>query len=230
MLPATQCDNRNDAIPLPWAARLIQRLQALYGAQFSRQWEGVSTSRLIEVWAEELAGYSADEIRRGLDACRSQKFPPTLPEFLLMCRPAMDPAAAFQAAVVGLEARRRGERGEWPHPAVFWAAVKVGQHDMLNIGWNGLRSRWETALRDQFAADTWDPVPDPAHALPPPGGTRTSPEEAHKRLRELGAGDVVNPNVDHKRWAKRAIERAANGERVPAYTLHAAKEALGVEV
>ncbi|MGE4334983.1 MAG: hypothetical protein AB7E55_03285 [Pigmentiphaga sp.] len=229
MLPATQCVDPNEPIPLPWAARLIERLQALYGAQFSRQWESVPAERLALVWAEELAGYTAAEIRLGLDACRTQKFPPTLPEFLLMCRPALDPATAYQAAVVGLEARRRGEQGEWPHPAVFWAAVKVGQHDMLHIGWNGIRSRWESVLREQIAAGQWDPVPAPAIALVAPGGTRTSAEDARRRLRELAAIGIVNPTGDHKIWARKALERDSRGEAVPAHTLRAAREAMGVQ-
>src|SRR5690606_23851424 len=150
---------------------LIERMQSLYGAQFSRQWEGVPTDRLVTVWAEGLAGYTGEEIRRGLQACKSQKFAPTLPEFLLMCRPELDAATAHQEAVQGMEARRRGETGEWSHPAVYWAAVKVGQHDLLNMGWQAIKGRWEKALRDQFAKGDWEPVPVPAVALPSPGKT-----------------------------------------------------------
>lgn len=225
---ATQSDSLPDAIPLPWAAKLIERMQALYGAQFSRQWEGVPTARLVVVWAEELAGYSGEEIRRGLDACRSQKFPPTLPEFLVMCRPEMDAATAHQEAVQGMEARRRGQTGEWSHPAVYWAAVKVGQHDLLNMGWQAIKGRWEKALREQFAKSEWEPVPVPAVSLPSPGKTLATKEEAAARLAEMGAAQVLAPKANHRAWIDRVLEREKRGEKVPHGALKAARDAMAM--
>lgn len=170
------------SLPLPWAARLLERMRTLYGAQFDRQWEVVDPDRLQVVWAEELAGYTGEEIKRGLDACKTQKFAPTLPEFLLFCRPEMDAATAHQEAVAGMESRRRGEQGTWSHPAVYWAAVRVGQHDLLNMGWQAIKGRWERALRDEFARGQWDAVPAPAVALPVPGKTQVTKEEARANL------------------------------------------------
>lgn len=216
------------ALPIKWSAKLIERMKALYGAQFDRQWQGVDPARLPVIWGEELAGYTGQEIARGLDACRSQKFPPTIPEFLLFCRPETDPATAHQEAVAGMDARRRGEVGEWSHPAVYWAAVKVGQHDLLNVGWQAIRGRWEKALREQFARSEWESVPVPAVALPAPGKTLATKEEAAARLAEIGAGQVVNPKTNHRAWIDKVLERERRGERVPVAVLKAAKDAMAM--
>lgn len=231
MLPATQSTALPDPIPLNWAARLIERMTALYGAQFLRQWEGIPAERLPIVWAEELAGYTGEEIARGIDSCRRQKFPPTIPEFLLMCRPNLDPAAAFQEAVAGMTERSRGNLGDWSHPAIYWAAVRVGRHDILANGYQVMRSRWETALRRVLEQGQWDAVPEPREALPAPGQTQLTREEAEQRLRELNAHGLTTHSNDHRRWIAKTMERAARGESVPPAVLRRAQVAaaeLGV--
>ncbi|MDQ4679426.1 hypothetical protein, partial [Stenotrophomonas maltophilia group sp. RNC7] len=51
-------------VPVAWAARVIERMQALYGAKFAQQWEGIEPARLAEAWAQEIADYTAEEIQR----------------------------------------------------------------------------------------------------------------------------------------------------------------------
>ncbi len=192
--------------PVAWAARLIERLHALYGAKFTQQWDGIDPARLAQIWAEELAGYTAEEIGRGLTACRARVFPPTLPEFLLLCRPTLNPEAAYHEAVAGMSARSRGEMGAWSHPGIYWAAVRVTQHDLLSMGWQAIRGRWELALRDVMSAGKWEPVPAPAIALTAPNRTRTSLEESQRFMRtikeKLGLNPMAKqPERDHKAWA-----------------------------
>ncbi len=225
MQTAIQSEARSAPIPMPWASKLIQRLTEMYGAQFLRQWEAVPAERLPIVWAEELAGYTGVEIARGLAACRQQKFPPTLPEFLMLCRPNLDPAAAYQEAVAGMTDRSRGQLGEWSHPAIYWAAVRVGRHDLLSNGYQVMRSRWETALRKSLEQGEWEPVPEPHQALPAPGKAKMSREEAAQRLGELQAAGITSYRGDHRRWITRTLERAANGEAVPVAVLKRAREA-----
>ncbi|MGE4370808.1 MAG: hypothetical protein AB7E12_14135, partial [Burkholderiaceae bacterium] len=76
-----------DALPLAWVSRLLKRMQALYGSKFTQQWEGLDPEEMQQAWAEELGGYSGPELSRGLDACKQKPWPPTLPEFMTMCRP-----------------------------------------------------------------------------------------------------------------------------------------------
>jgi hypothetical protein len=225
---ATQFDPSVPA-PAAWVARLIERLQALYGAKFAQQWEGISPARLNEIWGEELAGYAGDEIARGLLACRTRVFPPTLPEFLLLCRPGLAPDVAFQDAVAGMAARRRGEVGYWSHPAVYWAAVAVGPHDLLQCTYGTLRSRWERALSDQMAKGQWAPVPEPAPALPAPGQTLATREEAAAAMKRMGADKVLSQTGRNQRdWAHRifAEQERKGGKRSSITVIAMARRAL----
>lgn len=87
-------------LPASWVEKIFDRMQGMYGSMWLDRWR---TGELIEVsgrsvdrgllnakktWAEELGGFAdkADCIGKALDACKSNKFPPTLPEFLALCR------------------------------------------------------------------------------------------------------------------------------------------------
>lgn len=217
-------------VPLAWAARLIERMQALYGAKFAQQWEGIAPARLAEVWAQEIADYSAEEIQRGLASCRGRTFPPTLPEFLGLCRPTLHPETAYHEAVAGMSARARGEHGVWTHPAVYWAAMRISQHDLLNQGWQAIKTRWEYALRDVMAQGRWESIPTPSIALVAPGGTVATREEAQSFLREImdKTGQAFpSPIADHRAWAQRLVDRANKGETVSPTALRMAQNAMG---
>lgn len=64
----------------------------MYGAKLADQWAGCDLDQVKAAWDEGLAGLEIDEVRAGIAAAvRSGKpFPPTLPEFYVMCRPKID--------------------------------------------------------------------------------------------------------------------------------------------
>ncbi len=195
-----------NAQPLPtaWVSKIIQKMKMMYGTKFTQQWAGIDPADLQTEWAEMLAGYTGEELGRGLDACRTRTFPPTLPEYMTLCRPPVQLESAFHEAIQGLIARRRGERGEWSHPAIYHAACKVGTHDMLNGNYQALRGRWEKALTDLLLDRSIEPVPEPLQALPAP--EPMSKAEAQKVMSKLGAGNVLNKSGrDMKAWAHRVI-------------------------
>lgn len=225
MLPAKNENPSVTAFPVPWAVKLIDRLHALYGAQFLRQWEGLEKNALALAWSDELTGYTGEEIARGLAECKTRPFPPTLPEFLVLCRPPINPEVAFHEAAYCMAQRRRGERGDWTHPAIFHAAVKVGQHDVLTYAYATLKARWHKALSDELARGDWDPIPDATVALPEPRKTEMSDAEAKLAMASLGAGNVLNKTgVDHKAWAKRTL---ANPKGKSPVVVGMAKRAVG---
>ena len=73
-----------------WIERLFSRLAALYGAAFGRQWEGTNIADVKTVWAEKLGGFEdkPQAIKGALDALDEHPYPPTLPEFIILCRTA----------------------------------------------------------------------------------------------------------------------------------------------
>jgi hypothetical protein len=89
-------------LPASWVERIFDRMQGLYGTLWLDRWRTGETVEMAgrsmdrgllnakATWAAELAGFAdkAECIGKALEACRSQQFPPTLPEFLKLCRDA----------------------------------------------------------------------------------------------------------------------------------------------
>jgi hypothetical protein len=67
-------------------AWLFRHLLTLYGSRFLAMWRGVDTDDLKRAWSQRLQGVSPDALRAGLQALDGVPHPPTLPEFLALCR------------------------------------------------------------------------------------------------------------------------------------------------
>lgn len=217
-------------LPMPWVKKLFQRLAAMYGNKLGQMWGAVPESEMQAIWAEDLAGFSGDEISKGLQACKQREWPPTLPEFIRMCRPWMAPEVAYHEAVHGMSCRRRGEMGDWSHPAIYWAAISVSSVDLLNSTYGAIKGRWETTLATELGKGSHPPIPEPRTALPAPGKTMATKEEAAKALKAMGADRALDQTgKDPRRWIAKWDERIAKGE-VPSPTIAAMlKRAKGEE-
>lgn len=218
-----------NAMPKRWIESLFERMLFEYGKKFSDQWGGADAEGLKLHWAERLSDLTNDELKRGVSLLEGREWPPTLPEFRKMCRPPLDMTTAYYEAVNGVQARERGEMGEWRHPAVYWASVKVGAFDLKNQSYSVIKARWEHALQEELAKGEWEAVPEPRIALAAPGNTKTDRETATKRMSELqsGAGVKLTDKTDHKLWAKRILERAKQANHgLSALQIRFAKEAL----
>jgi len=68
--------------------RLLSRLRVLYGDKFSAQWADVSKEELASAWhADVTLRFGVEQIRRALEHLTTNStFPPTLPEFVSLCR------------------------------------------------------------------------------------------------------------------------------------------------
>ena len=77
-------------LPDAWIARIFDHMSALYGSKFATLWQGTDPESMRRIWAQKLAGFSEKPkaIKQALDALDAKPFPPTLPEFLTMCREA----------------------------------------------------------------------------------------------------------------------------------------------
>lgn len=222
--------NSSTSTPLQaWVEKLLTYMLACYGKRFTDQWVMVQHQDLVDVWAQELEGLTHAELKAGKEALATRDWPPTLSEFKKLCRPAVDATKAYYEAVAGVQARAAGEYGKWSHPAIYWAAMPLA-FDLGNQTFSQIKPRWEAALFEQMDKGEWAEIPQPMVALPAPGKTKTSREEASQRLRELGATGIVKDawGNDPKRWAKKLLEREAAGEALLPIQARFAREALEV--
>lgn len=198
--------------PAGLGALVVNEMHLLYGAKFAQQWEGLTPRELKDSWNQKLAGLSEAHVRRGLMACLTREWPPTLPEFLKLCCPWLTAELAYHEAVRGLSARRRGESGVWSHPAVYWAAVGVSTVDLLNSNYGAIKVRWERTLSEELSKGSWPDIPPPRAALPAPGQTLATRAQAEAALRQMGAGKLLEPRTrSHREWIDRWEARIALG-------------------
>jgi hypothetical protein len=209
---SNQLSTSINPIPQSWIDALFAKMSSLYGNKFSDMWRDSNMQAVKSVWSEELGKLSRDEIARGANALITQEWPPTLPQFIKMCRIEFDPLSAYYEALNGAVARESGEMGEWSHPAIFWAMVAVGAFDIKNQTYSQIKARWESALADQVKRGSWADIPVPALALPVPS-QKSEKAVAEKYIAETQVIKHHDEKVDHKRWAKNIMQRHRQGDK-----------------
>lgn len=213
---------RRSELPDDWIERLFRKMEDRYGAMWADRYGAFPRQRVKETWAEDLADLTNSELARGFAASKNLKFPPTLPEFRELCRPPINPEASFAEAVKQLRLRKEG-LDTWRHPAIFWAAQSIGEHDM-NQPWQVIKTRWVAALSEMLAEPTLpkiEPYVQQAK-LPSPGQTSIAPDEAKKRIGEI-SGKIVEKS-DNRSWARKIL---ASPSGYPDISRRYAEEALG---
>jgi hypothetical protein len=200
----------SEPLPTAWIEKLFERMTALYGSKFADMWRGTDPEQVKALWSQELGKLSREEVTKGAQALMTLEWPPSLPQFINLCRPKLDAQKAFTEALNGLMARDRGEVGVWSHPAVFWAAVRVGAFDIKNATYPQIKGRWESALGDELEKSQWPEIPKPVVSLPP---VKVSAEVAQKYLAKMQVHKSESSHIDHKRWAKKIMERHEHGDK-----------------
>ena len=212
--------NHNESKPSP-IERLFSRLAAFYGKKFGDLWLGCELKEVKNTWENELRGFSVDEVLIGLEGCKLRDWPPTLPEFLKLCRPPVDFESAFHEAVQQMMARNAGH-DRWSKPAIFWAAATIGDFDLRNGSWATLQKRWSKVLQAEIDKGEWPPIPARARALAPPEPTYDDRKAAERILSQIEI-----KSRGSKDWAHRIINRMAKGEKVPVQAQMMAEETIG---
>ena len=217
--------NSINPIPEKWIDALFAKMSTYYGNKFADMWRDGNMQAIKAVWFEECVKLSREDFTRGANALMAQEWPPTLPQFIKLCKPAIDAVAAYYEAVNGVIAREHGNIGEWSHPAIFWASVKLGAFDLKHQTYSQIKTRWEAALSEEMAKNAWSAIPEPMIALPAPAPA--SKEVAERYILETQVIKNQDSQVDHKRWAKLIMERHKAGDKTLTHIqISFAKEAL----
>lgn len=193
-----------------WIDALFVKMLNTFGSRFADMWRGTDIDSVKATWAPELSKLSREEFSKGVQALATLDWPPTLGQFIKLCRPPLDAQKAFVEALNGLVARDRGEVGVWSHPAIFWATTRIGAFDMKNSTYQQISGRWQAALEDELAKAQWAEIPKPALALP---AVKASQKVAEKYLAEMQVFKVESSQIDHKRWAKKIMARHQAGDK-----------------
>lgn len=177
--------------PLSLMDRLFNRLDGSY----PHKWRSAfANEQAIQNWREAWAeafdeeGLTPDEVKAGIVTCRKlYDWPPSLPEFLKACRPAIDPERAFIEATEQMRMRDAG-KDRWSSPVVYWAAVSLG-NDLRNNHYGAISKRWVAALdfaeKRMRSGELPNEVPVRREALPAPGRQSIDAEQAAANIAKL---------------------------------------------
>ncbi len=221
---------QNNQIPTSWIDALFIKMANFYGSKFKLMWGDSDINHVKAVWTQELSKLSRDEIAKGANSLVNQEYCPTLPQFIKLCRTDIDSVAAYYEALNGVIAREKGEMGEWSHPAIFWASVKIGSFDLKNQTYSNIKARWERALDEEINKGQWSDIPKAQIALPAPA-TQATKDIADKYLAETQIIKKQESKTDHKRWAKVILQREKDGDKTLTHIqLSMAKDAMKNEV
>ena len=146
------------------ASEVIAMLGAYYGAKFTDQYRTTDPAILTRVWGMALAGYRPSELAAGFAACRGMKWPPTLPEFLLACRPPIDADEAYHEACEQMPKRGTG-KDAWSRAAIYHAACTMW-FDLRTQPYPAVRGRWERTLQRAIAQVSAGELPDTVPPAP----------------------------------------------------------------
>lgn len=202
------------SIPLSWVEKLFANMAMMYGNRMDKVWSGMDKQQVVAFWHMKMGDLGRDEFVHGVRSLDGAEYPPSLPQFLKMCRPGVDVVSAYYEAVKGLQDRRAGRKGEWSHPAVFWAAASMA-FDLLNMSQPQVEKRWRSALEGQLRKTSWPDVPDVAPALPEPvvdrEKGRAAAEAALERVGASGAVRKVKFSRGNGDWIVNNLERMGKG-------------------
>jgi hypothetical protein len=232
-LTTSMAKSVKSADPMDW---LFGQLHGLFGNKLLDGWrsghvvDGKDTGieNMKTIWGEKIRSNELrmSDIKRALAGAERLKWPPTWGEFLELCRPAINVDAAIYEAVEQMRARQTGA-DVWTDPAIFWAAVKVGEYEVSSLSFSQLKPRFEAALAKVLESEVL-PVPAWVPALAAPGASVSTKEYGRKRLEELGASSAFKktPKGANIGWANRIIEEERETGKVPFNKLRIAKEAI----
>jgi hypothetical protein len=145
-------------LPLDWVEAIYRKLTMFWGDAFVRKWEAIPYDELMVAWSEELAGFTPEELKRGLAACKNRNFPVSFPEFVNLCRPVITPEEALAEAVAQSQMRPLG-RDKWSHPAIFWTYYALSW-EFKNLPTKDLEKRWGPEFKRIMSQGKWEPIPE----------------------------------------------------------------------
>jgi hypothetical protein len=169
--------------PLPhdWVEAIYKKFAVYWGEAFLSKWKGIPHEDLLLAWSEELAGFTGEELKRGLSECRKKIFPVSLPEFMLLCRPEIKPEEALYEALAQSQLRASG-KDRWSHPAIFWTYYALSW-EFTHLTTKELERRWMIEFHKIYGQGVWKDIPQAHSQLIQ--YEEPAPQNLNKRSRQI---------------------------------------------
>lgn len=203
---------QQSALPDAWVDRLFQRFATAYGTEkFTSLWRTQDMRDVKALWATELGRFTRDEVAHAVALLgeKHPSWPPTLFEFVALCRETVNHESAFYEAVRGMEDRKQGRMGNWSHRAVYWALIDVSAFDVGNSTWPQIKARWVKALDARLADPNLPQIPEPLKQLAAPERIQAGDNAQVDGL----VAKMTAARRDARFWVKRILERKAAGDK-----------------
>jgi hypothetical protein len=84
--PVTASTWPQNAAPEHWVSSLFEKMARTWGSRFLDQWRDMDLQGVKEEWGKALAKLSNAELKAGVGALITLKYPPSLPEFYALCK------------------------------------------------------------------------------------------------------------------------------------------------
>ncbi|TDV06042.1 hypothetical protein [Paraburkholderia caballeronis] len=101
-----------DAAPRHWVAALFEKMARMWGNTFLDKWRDTDLEGVMVEWGKGLRKLSTSELKAGVDALLTLKFPPNLPEFYALCKARRLVEAATETVKLNDQTRADPERVE----------------------------------------------------------------------------------------------------------------------
>lgn len=131
------------ALPPEWVKRIFEVMACTYGSKFLDMWANQDTEAVRSYWGARLVGFAGQPqaIKQALEALEERPYPPTLPEFIDLCRSAsrrqpVGPAIAPPQALSKSEAEKR--------------VSEIGNKIGLKKDPHAASDSWARKLRDRY--------------------------------------------------------------------------------
>ncbi len=136
----------HNSLPDSWIDRIFMQMSVLYGSKLSGLWSGSNLEDVKRGWADKLGGFREmpGAIKEALDALDSKPYPPTLPEFIALCREA---ARRHQGHAKAIDYKPTAEEQERANETIQKVAKNISTADSRD------HLAWAKNPKSQIALD-----------------------------------------------------------------------------
>ncbi len=139
-------DVSHNSLPDSGIERIFMQMSVLYGSKLSGLWSGSNLEDVKHGWAEKLGGFREmpGAINEALDALDSKPYPPTLPEFIALCR---ESARRHQGHVKAIDYKPTAEEQERANETIQKVSKNISTADSRD------HLAWAKNPKSQIALD-----------------------------------------------------------------------------